>query len=70
MDLKKEPREIDTVLFLPMNPGRIISKKVQKVEDSFILRRPGGRVRVVERGGEGCSHRTFSVTRTKGSVWQ
>ena len=51
MDLKKEPREIDTVLFLPMNPGRIISKKVQKVEDSFILRRPGGRVRVVERGG-------------------
>ena len=49
--MKKEPKEIDTFLFLPMTPGSIMAKEVQKVEDSFISRRPGGRVKVVEWGG-------------------
>ena len=43
-------------MFLPFTPGSLLAKEVQKVEDTFILRRPGGRVKMVERGGVQLQH--------------
>ena len=48
---KEEPKEIDTVMFVSHTPGDLLAKNLQKAEDKFVEKRPGGKVKMVSRGG-------------------
>ena len=48
---KEAAKEIDTVMFVSHTPGDLLAKNLQKAEDKFVEKRPGGKVKMVSRGG-------------------
>ena len=44
-------KEIDTVMFIVHTPGDFLAKSLQKAEDKFVEKKPGGKVKMVSRGG-------------------
>ena len=44
-------KEIDTVMFVPHTPGDVLAKWLQEAEDKFVENKPGGKVKMVPRGG-------------------
>ena len=73
-------KEIDTVMFVPHTPGDVLAKRLQEAEDKFVENKPGGKVKMVPRGGiaikdllcnknpwssEGCGRDNCFVCRSK-----
>ena len=73
-------KEIDTVMFVPHTPGDVLAQRLQEAEDKFVENRPGGKVKMVARGGiaikdllcnknpwssEGCGRDNCFVCRSK-----
>ena len=48
---KQKVKEIDTVMFIVHTPGDFLAKSLQKAEDKFVEKKPGGKVKMVSRGG-------------------
>ena len=40
-----------TVMFVPHTPGDVLTQRLQEAEDKFVENRPGGKVKMVARGG-------------------
>ena len=77
---KGQIKEIDTVMFVPHTPGDVLAQRLQEAEDMFVENRPGGKVKMVSRGGiaikdllsnknpwssEGCGRDNCFVCRSK-----
>ena len=41
----------DTLMFVPPTPGDVLAKRLQEAENIFVENRPGGKVKMVPRGG-------------------
>ena len=48
---KMKEKQIDTVMFVVHTPGDTLAKSLQKAEDKFVEKKPGGKVKMVSRGG-------------------
>ena len=48
---KLKEKQIDTVMFVVHTPGYTLTKCPQKAEDKFVEKKPGGKVKMVSRGG-------------------